>query len=76
MVKQRKITAGDIRMFQYFWQEKEAIERYGAFDELQEDMKERLLPLYDAIQRYKSAKQTLDMIIDNLDEFDFEEDEI
>ena len=52
----------EIRMLQYFWEEKEDLERYCRFNQIKYEFPE----IERAWKDYKTSKKILDVLIENL----------
>ena len=64
MADQRKVTGRDLEMIIYFWQEKEDLERYCSWKEIQDDLRNNYPHILDAWLRYKSAITTLNSLVE------------
>jgi len=71
---QRKVSTEDLRMIQYFWQEKGDLRRYCGWEEIQEDLQAQFPAIYDAWQRYRTAVETLNIVVGALDPDEIDQD--
>jgi hypothetical protein len=61
--KQRAVTPGDLNMLDYFWSQKEDVERYSSWPEIQEDLERRFPEIAVAWRSYQAARRTLTAVI-------------
>ncbi len=64
---QRKAIDEDIRMLQYFWEEKEDIERYCDFEDIKEDLAENYPEILKCWNDYKITKKLLGIVLTNVE---------
>lgn len=74
MPEQRSVTAEDLLMIRYFWEEKGDLTSYCSWEEIQVDLAKRYPAIYDAWARYRSAVKTLDVLVGALGD-ELEEDQ-
>ena len=61
-----KLTEEDLNNLQYFWQEKEDLERFSSFEELKPLLEKEKPEVLKAWNDYKTSRKILDIVIDNL----------
>lgn len=64
---ENNLTNSDLRSLVYYWQEKGDITRWVSWEEKKPLIKARFPEIVDALERFKSAEKTLDILIQNLD---------
>lgn len=65
---QTELTKQDINDLQYFWQEKQDLERFVDFERLKPLIQEKKPELIKAWNNYKASVKILDLVIENLDD--------
>ena len=63
---ENKLTEQDLNDLQYFWQEKEDLERLSTFERLIPILEKEKPEVLKAWNDYKSSKKILDIVIDSL----------
>jgi hypothetical protein len=63
---ENKLTEQDLNDLQYFWQEKEDLERLGTFEKLAPILEKEKPEVLKAWNDYKASKNILDIVIDSL----------
>lgn len=61
-----KLTVEDLNDLQYFWQNKEDLERFSTFERLIPLLEQERPEVLKAWSDYKASKKILDIVIENL----------
>ena len=61
-----KLTEQDLDSLQYFWQEKQDLERFTDFEKLKALLEKEKPETLKAWNDYKTSKKMLDIVMDNL----------
>jgi len=61
-----KLTEQDLSSLQYFWQEKEDLERFTDFEKLKPLLEKEKPEILKAWNDYKASKKILDIVMDNV----------
>lgn len=65
-MEKREYTQDDLESIQYFYKEKENIERFSCWEEIKESVYRDFPQLEKAINDFKASKKILDLVVEDL----------